>query len=45
MSGGIGIGFFELLIIAIAGLMVLGVIGGIVAVVVIASSSREREHK
>ena len=41
----IGIGFWELIIIAIMGLLLLGVIGGIVAAVVIASSSRGREGK
>lgn len=41
----IGIGFWELVIIAIMGLLLLGVIGGIVAAVVIASSNRGREGK
>jgi hypothetical protein len=41
----IGIGFWELIIIAIMGLLLLGVVGGIVAAVVIASSSRGREGK
>lgn len=41
----IGLGFFEILIIAVVGLMVLAVVGGVVAAVVIASSSRSREGK
>jgi hypothetical protein len=41
----IGIGFWELIIIAIMGLLLLGVIGGIIAAVVIAASSRGREGK
>lgn len=41
----IGIGFWELIIIAIMGLLVLGVVGGVIAAVVIASSSRGREGK
>jgi hypothetical protein len=41
----IGIGIWELVIIAIVGLLVLGVIGGVIAAVVIASSSRGREGK
>jgi hypothetical protein len=38
-----GIGFWELIILGILGLMCLGTLGGIVAAVVIASSSKPRE--
>ena len=43
--GGFGIGFFELIIIAVAGLALVGVVGGIIAATVIASSSRDREKR
>ena len=46
MGGGIGgIGFWELVIIAVVGLSLVGIVGGIIAAVVIASSSRQREEK
>ena len=41
----VGLGFFEIAILVIVGLMVLAVVGGVVAAVVIASSSRGREGK
>ena len=41
----VGLGYFEILIIGVVGLMALAVVGGIVAAVVIASSSRGREQK
>lgn len=42
---GFGIGLWELVIIAVAGLSLVGVVGGIIAAVVIASSSRDREGR
>jgi hypothetical protein len=45
MGGGIGIGFFELIIIGVAGLALLGLVGGIIAATVMASSSRDREGR
>jgi hypothetical protein len=41
----IGLGVAEIVILALVGLLMLGVVGGIVAAVVIASSSRGREGK
>jgi hypothetical protein len=42
---GFGIGIWELIIIAVAGLSLVGVVGGIIAATVIASSSRDREGR
>jgi len=41
----ISIGVAEIAILVVLGLLFLGVIGGIVATVVIASSSRDRERR
>jgi hypothetical protein len=43
--GGFGIGFWELVIIAVAGLAVVGVVGGVIAATLAASSSRDREGR
>ena len=43
--GGFGIGFWELVIIAIVGLSLVGVVGGIIAATVVASSGRGREER
>ena len=40
-----GLGLPEIVILAVVGLMLLGAVGGVVAAVVIAASSREREGK
>jgi hypothetical protein len=45
MFGMFGIGIAEIAILVIVGLLILGVVGGIIAATVIASSSRSREGK
>jgi hypothetical protein len=45
MFGMFGLGIAEIAILAIVGLLILAVIGGVIAATVIASSSRSRERK